>query len=188
MKIKTSLLCYFVGFLLAIGGCNSATESTPEVSNVPEIQSMEIPESIRAEHAAIHETLLAATQLPGKTGEAARELAEVLHPHFVREEEIALPPLGLLEQLAQGAEISDTVEKEVLKMTDALKAELPKMLEEHKAIRAEVEALLKTARAEDQTSAVEVAEELAAHAKNEEQVLYPTAILVGEIVRARAKG
>ena len=61
-----------------------------------------IPQSVQAEHAAIHSTLVEATQAPGRVGTAAKELAEVLHPHFVREEQIALPPLGLLAPLATG--------------------------------------------------------------------------------------
>src|SRR5512146_404861 len=55
---------------------------------------MRIPESLRVEHEAIHAELVRATNEPGAVGKAARELAAVLHPHFVREEQIALPPLG----------------------------------------------------------------------------------------------
>jgi hypothetical protein len=80
-----------------------------------------------------------ATRATGRVGPAAQELAKVLHPHFVREEEIALPPLGLLSRLASGDFTADMAD--VLSMTDALKRELPQMLEEHKAIRAAVENL-----------------------------------------------
>lgn len=61
---------------------------------------IEIPTSVRTEHGAIHDTLKEATRATGRVGPAAQELARILHPHFVREEEIALPPLGLLSQLA----------------------------------------------------------------------------------------
>ena len=95
-----------------------------------------IPESIRLEHEKIHTELVRATQLSGPVGAAARELAAVLHPHFVREEQIALPPLGLLAPLAAGKTPAGL--QEALAMTDALRKELPRMLEEHKLI---VEAL-----------------------------------------------
>ena len=49
------------------------------------IAATKIPESIQAEHEAIHEALVAATQVSGEVGRAATALAEVLHPHFVRE-------------------------------------------------------------------------------------------------------
>lgn len=64
-----------------------ATEASMDTS------AIQIPASVATEHEEIHSTLVAATKAPGRVGAAARELAEVLHPHFVREEQIALPPL-----------------------------------------------------------------------------------------------
>ncbi|HEY9506395.1 MAG TPA: hypothetical protein VIQ27_10510, partial [Gemmatimonadales bacterium] len=46
-----------------------------------------IPAAMKAEHDEIHQRLVRATKAPGQTGAAARALAQVLHPHFVREEE-----------------------------------------------------------------------------------------------------
>jgi hypothetical protein len=142
-----------------------------------------IPEPIRIEHQAIHGALVQATKAPGRTGEAAKELAAVLHPHFVREEEIALPPLGLLEPLSKGQRPEGM--DAVLEMTDALKRELPRMLEEHTRIHAAVEKLRAAAREERVASAEKLADDLALHAQTEEQVLYPAAILVGDLIRAR---
>ena len=149
--------------------------------------AVEIPKSIKKEHEAIHSTLVEATQASGRTGEAAKELAAVLHPHFVREEEIALPPLGLLAPLSANNSIPDPVLTEVLSMTDALRAELPRMLEEHKKIRAAVQKLRAAADEEKQEKYVELADELALHAQTEEEVLYPTAVLVGDLIRLRAQ-
>ena len=41
--------------------------------------AIEIPESMRVEHAEIHAALERATTVPGRVGEAARRLAKVLH-------------------------------------------------------------------------------------------------------------
>jgi hypothetical protein len=147
--------------------------------------NIEIPESIQIEHEAIHSTLVEATKVPGRIGIAARDLADVLHPHFVREEEIALPPLGLLRRLAAGESLSEAEVSEVLPMTDSLKRELPKMLEEHKKIHAAVETLARVAEEEKASKYQDLAHQLALHAKNEEEVMYPAAILVGEIIRGR---
>jgi hypothetical protein len=141
------------------------------------------PESIRTEHEAIHGALVEATRAPGAVGAAAKELATVLHPHFVREEEIALPPLGLLGPLAAGRTPAGM--DEALVMSDTLRKEMPRMLEEHTAIRAAVDKLLQVARQEKAEQAIGVAEALALHAKTEEEVLYPAAILVGDVIRAR---
>jgi iron-sulfur cluster repair protein YtfE (RIC family) len=147
--------------------------------------SIRIPASIKAEHEEIHSTLIAATKAPGRVGAAARELADVLHPHFVREEQIALPPLGLLAPLLAGDELPESAVSEALSLTEALRAELPKMLGEHKAIRAAVEKLRLAARAERATKYEHLAEQLALHAQTEEEVLYPAATLVGDVLRAR---
>jgi hypothetical protein len=143
-----------------------------------------IPSAMQAEHAGIHQRLERATALPGRTGAAARALAEVLHPHFLREEQIGLPPLGLLEPLARG-EFTEAMTA-VLPLTDSLRAELPRMLEEHKAIHAATVRLGDAAKAESQAEAAALASELAAHALAEEQLFYPAALLVGEVVKNRA--
>ena len=147
--------------------------------------TIEIPKSIRAEHDAIHSELVSATKAPGRVGAAARSLAEVLHPHFVREEQIALPPLGLLAPLAAGERVPDAVLAAALKMTTALKQELPGMLEEHKRIRTAVENLRAAAVATRTPKFERLAAQLALHAQTEEEVLYPAALLVGDIIRAR---
>lgn len=145
-----------------------------------------IPEAMRAEHAELHEALVEATRAPGDVGAAAREVARVLHPHFVREEEIALPPLGLLEDLARGVVTADMAA--VLQLTDALRAELPRMLEEHAAIRLALARLAATADEQGQPEYARLAEKIMLHAATEEQVTYPTALLVGEYVRRRLGG
>jgi hypothetical protein len=157
----------------------------PPGGNVQTTTLTRIPESIRAEHEAIHEELVRATKAAGAVGEAARELASILHPHFVREEQIALPPLGLLAPLARGEFTSEM--SGVLPMTDSLRTELPRMLEEHKAIRAATIRLGDVARAEGNTAVAHLAEQLNLHAQSEEELFYPAAILVGDLVRARAR-
>lgn len=142
-----------------------------------------IPQSLQTEHEEIHEALVAATKAPGRVGAAAKELAAVLDPHFERENEIALPPLGLLAPLAAGETPAGM--QEALAMTDALRQELPRMLEEHARIRAANEKLLAAARDEKASAHERLAETLAVHAQTEEEVLYPAAILVGDIIRAR---
>jgi hypothetical protein len=142
-----------------------------------------IPQSLQTEHEEIHEALVTATRAPGRVGAAAKELASVLDPHFERENQIALPPLGLLAPLAQGDTPAGL--QEALPMTDALRKELPRMLEEHKRIRAATEKLRTAAREENAPVHERFAETLAAHAQTEEEILYPAAILVGDIIRTR---
>jgi hypothetical protein len=57
---------------------------------------------MKKEHEELHSELEKATREKGAVGEAAKAVAKVLHPHFVKEEEYAMPPLGLLALLAEG--------------------------------------------------------------------------------------
>lgn len=151
----------------------------------PVHSALKIPEGIRTEHEKIHGELVEATTAPGPVGAAARELAGILHPHFVREEEIALPPLGLLGPLARG-EYSPQMDA-VLPMTDALRSELAQMLREHGSIAEATRRLEQVAKDAGSHEVQRLARDLMAHAKSEEEVFYPAAILVGDMVRARAK-
>ena len=110
-------------------------------------------------------------------GEAAREVARLLHPHFVREEEFALPPLALLAEIARSGVRPEMAE--VLPMTRRLEAEVPAMLAEHARIVQALDNLRAAARVANQAEHERFAEALMLHAQSEELVLYPAAILIG---------
>ena len=143
------------------------------------------PQPLKAEHEELHAELAKATKVRGKIGDAAKTVAEVLHPHFVKEEEYAMPPLGLLPIIARG-KISMEM-WEALMMTDKLKAELKQMLKEHKAIVGALKKLAAIAKKEKKMEYARFAEKLMLHAKTEEEVLYPASILVGEYLKLKLK-
>jgi hypothetical protein len=144
------------------------------------------PRSLETEHEALHAQLVPLTKLAGKVGDAARLVAARLHEHFELEEKYAVPPLALLAPLAEGR-VTPAM-RSILATTDRLKAELPRMLAEHRGI---VEALGELERAgaeEHRPEAVTFAEKLRLHAATEEEVLYPAAILVGEYLKRVSQG
>ena len=148
--------------------------------------NLQTPAALKAEHEELHGDLARATKAGGSTGEAAKAVAKLMHPHFVKEEEYALPPLGLLTALSKGkleAEMAD-----VFKMTDKLEAELPHMLAEHKDIVTALKRLIEAATAENKPEYVHFAEKLMAHALTEEEVSYPTALLIGRYLKAVLPG
>jgi hypothetical protein len=117
-----------------------------------------IPEPLKLEHQELHEELVRATKASGRIGEAAKAVAAVLHPHFVKEEEYALPPLGLLSALATGSATPPTDEVLTMTSTTALEPET-------------CEAITRMLRAETTTP-----EDLFnSHDLREEHVLYPMA-------------
>lgn len=141
---------------------------------------MRIPPSLQREHEELHADLGRAERQPGRIGEAARRVARILHPHFLREDEYAIPPLGLLVRLARG-EVTPEMAT-ALPLVARLKEELPLMLQEHQAIRGALRELSEAAEAEHNEEFVRLAGDLMVHAQMEEDVLYPAAVLVGEFL------
>lgn len=142
----------------------------------------EMPKPMKIEHDELHADLVKATNAGGQTAEAAKAVAKVLHNHFLKEQEYALPPLSLLVALAEGK--FEKSMADVLKMTDRLEAELPTMLSEHKTIVVALNKLIDAATAENKPEVVHFAQKLMLHAQSEEQVAYPTALLVGRYVKS----
>ena len=140
-----------------------------------------IPKPLKLEHEELHVELARATKVKGKIGEAAKAVAEKLHPHFVKEEEYALPPLGLLRLLAEGKKSSEM--GNALAMTNRLKADLDQMIQEHKAIVAKLKKLIAVAKKEKKLEYVHFAEKLILHAQTEEEVMYPASLLIGEYLK-----
>lgn len=144
---------------------------------------MKAPPSLRREHEELHADLARAGTMPGLLGQTAREVARIMHPHFLREDEYAIPPLSLLPRLARG-EITPEM-AEVLPLVARLKEEMPLMIEEHRAILGAVRAFALAAEGDGDEKCIRLAAELTVHAQLEEEVLYPTAVLIGEYVRAK---
>ena len=142
-----------------------------------------IPLSLKAEHQELHAELAKAIESGGDTGEAAKAVAEVLHNHFLKEEEYALPQLGLLPALADGKVREDM--RPAIDMTNKLMADMGQMLQEHKMVVKALEHLSEATKREGKQEAVRFSEKLAMHAQTEEEVLYPASILVGEYLKLR---
>ncbi len=149
------------------------------------VVKLKIPESITVEQEELHADLADAARAGGAVGEAAQAVARILHHHFVREERFAMPPLSLLRPLSEGQWTPEMAE--ALALTDALKRELPRMLEEHKSIVSALKVLAAVAGQEKRTEYAWLAQKLIHHARMEEDVLYPAALLVGEYLRLRQR-
>lgn len=155
--------------------------TAPLVAAAQEHTMIDIPTSIQEEHRELNAALERAMKRDDAVGRAARELAAVLHPHFVREELVALPPLAALAPLSRREPMKAT--KQLIAMSDTLVRELPRMLQEHRAIEAATEKLRTTALIFDAPEWVRFATELRRHALLEEEVYYPAAVLVGRLLR-----
>ena len=171
------------GMLLSSAAA-AAQDPHAQHHSATKVSTMQTPQSLAAEHRELHEVLARAAKEGGELGRAAERLERALKPHFKREEEIATPPLGLLQKLSQEPATSDM--RAVLPMTDALERELPQMLREHEVIRAAAVQFRAAAGQAGRDEYLRFSDELAAHARQEEEILYPAAVLVGRYVKRTA--
>jgi hypothetical protein len=151
----------------------------------PQASGLAVPSSIQAEHRHLHEQLEAAIAAGGTTGERAKAVAAVLGPHFEEEEAFAMPPLGLLEALAHDKPVTDEQVRGAIEMSDRLRGDYEKMLKEHQQIQEALRALATAAEQEHHPEHAAFAHNLMAHAQNEEQVLYPATLLIGQYLKLR---
>ena len=117
-------------------------------------QGFEIPDPIRTEHEDLHTKIEKAMRAGGRTGVAAKAVNDALAPHFQKEERYALPQLGVLPRLVGAVlerkepKLSLEEREELIVLTERLRIELPKMLEEHKVKGIALDALKNVAEAE----------------------------------------
>jgi len=141
------------------------------------------PRSIRQEHGEILQFVTRLAREGGPTADAAQRLARLLETHMHKEEAFAAPPLALLPRIARDNIVPAMAE--TLVHADWLRENLDTMLAEHRMIAAALEELLKLAGPSPQPGLVTFAETVLNHARLEEEVLYPAAIVAGEYLKMR---
>jgi hypothetical protein len=185
--------CIIAISLLAAAGCASShnherhsQEHTKHHGSTTSNRSvLKTPSAIHAEHQHLHHELEAALASGGTTAARARDVAAVLLPHFEEEEAFATPPLGLLEPLARNESLSDQQKQEAIEMAERLRRDYDKMLAEHKDLTAALHKLSDAAKKENKPNQVAFAEGLILHAQNEEQILYPATLVIGEYLKQK---
>jgi hypothetical protein len=144
------------------------------------------PPSMEKEHEEIWHLMIRVQHLSGKTGSIAEKLAKGLKAHMDREEEFALPLLGILRDIADG-KLKDGVARKASILGSKFQKEYPGMLHGHKELRKSLERLKKVGSEEGHLTAVRFAETLEKHSKEEEEVFYPAALLAGQMASKRAR-
>jgi iron-sulfur cluster repair protein YtfE (RIC family) len=144
------------------------------------------PPSLEKEHEEIWRLLIRVQHLSGKTGSIAEKLAKDLKIHIDKEETLALPLLGVLKDIADGR-LKNGLAARASLIGSEFEKEYPGMLRGHKELRRILERLKKVGAEEGHLTAVRFAEALEAHSTQEEEVLYPAAIVAGQMASKRAK-
>ena len=156
--------------------------AAPPDSKDDKVLELKVPEALRLCHEAFIAEFTRATKEKGTVGDAAREIEKLAEAHFAKAKE-AFPPLALLPLLSEG-KVSPQMGK-ALPMAKRLKASLPQIRREHRELIAGLKKLREAAKEEGQTEYVRFAERLIWHIQEEEEVLYPAVLLVGELVKEK---
>jgi hemerythrin-like domain-containing protein len=144
------------------------------------------PPSMEKEHQDIWQLFIGVQNLPGKTGTIAEKLAKGLKAHIDKEESLALPLLGILRDLADGKLNTSTAKRASL-ISSKFEKEYPGMLRGHKELYKLLERLREVADEEGHLTAVRFALAVEKHSQEEEEVLYPAAILAGRTAARQTK-
>lgn len=144
------------------------------------------PDALRLSHDEARAKLGRATIGGGPAAEAAKRLAQMCLPHFEREEKSVFPVLAFLPELTRGIlrpEMADVVPliSDFSARHDALDAQ-------HRAILSSIEELMQAAQREKDTELGELANSLKVHERIEDEVIYPTVLLIGNYLRVVAPG
>ena len=142
-----------------------------------------VPSSIQQQHDSLLNKLSVIALLRDSTGKLAIRLQELVTHHFKEEEDYVLPALGVLPLLANGKLPDES--KELIRLIDKFKSNLAHMIAEHQLIKAYLTELAHMAHKENHPEIVEFEKELHKHASEEEEVFFPTALLVGDYLKLK---
>jgi hemerythrin superfamily protein len=144
-----------------------------------------IPEALRLGHDEIRAELVRATIEPGAVGEAAKRVARLCLPHFEQEEKAVFPVFGLLNDVASGDVRPEMAA--VLPLISRFSAWYDTLGNHHQSIVSAVNELLDAAHKEDNREMADFAYNLRAHERIEDEVIYPTVMLIGNYVRDKLR-
>ena len=143
----------------------------------------EVNQFIKEEHEHLLEQMEKLVQTKDSTRQVAKRILELMRHHFQEEEDYVLPPLRALPALASG--MIPEHSSEIIRLTEKLKSQLSHINAEHQMIMVHLREL-KLAVAYDSLPDVTLLEEqVHKHARAEEEVYFPAAILIGEYLKGK---
>lgn len=173
---------YFFTLLLVLimTNCrNKENTTTPFFVATPDVPSV-----ILQDHRSFLKKLEKATVYQDSTGVAARKLYEVMEYHFREEEEYVFPPLGILPGISRG-QMPDNSE-EIFRLTEKFRKNEAVMLAEHQVISHYLQKMIRAAEIEGHQEFADFHTELEKHAALEEQILFPTVLMIGDYLKQRS--
>lgn len=174
---------YFVYSLMLVLMFTQCGPGEEPRTSLPVTAQSPIPESIKEEHAYLLSKVKDLSLLNDSTGRAAKRLLEVMQHHFSEEEEYVLPPLVLLPVLTNDSIPANA--QDVIVMTDKLKSQSSHLDAEHQMIKALLDEVAEAAVNDNHPEVAGLQRELINHAMTEEEIIFPSALLVGEYLKLK---
>ena len=171
---------FYLLLLIFISQCKPKQDNT--ITQFP--GKPEVPSSIKKTHEYLLAQIQKMTSYKDSSGRVAKKLEELMQHHFQEEEDLILPPLGLLPLLANG-QIPEQSE-DVILLSENVKSMLNHMSVEHQLINAYIKELIEASNKENLPEIIKFENEVIKHAISEEEVFFPASILIGEYLKLRS--
>lgn len=142
---------------------------------------LKVPKAIVHGHVNLMMELNEVIAIGGSIAEKAKQLRDEMAPHFKKEEEYALPPLGLL--LAFSEDNWEINADEAIKMADNLQLRLEEMKDDHANIASVMNELKLLGEEKNNFIVKMFIKSLTQHIELEDEVLYPATILIGNYLK-----
>jgi hypothetical protein len=144
---------------------------------------LSVPDALRRGHDEARTELVRAAMEGGRIAKAATRVAQLCLPHFEHEEKSIFPVLALLPHLAPDNLRPEMMD--VMPLISDFRAKHDALNDHHQSILAAIDALLQAAHKEQNRQFAELAYNLRIHERVEDEVIYPTVVLIGGYLREK---
>lgn len=142
-----------------------------------------VPDALLLAHGEARAELVRANMEGGAIATTAKRVAQICLPHFEFEEKAVFPVLALLPHLSPGNLRPEMVD--ALPLISQFRAKHEALNDQHLALLAAIEALLHAAHKQKNREIAEFAYNLRVHEKIEDEVIYPTVVLIGTYLQEK---
>jgi hypothetical protein len=136
-----------------------------------------VPKALRRSHDEARAEFARATMDGGPIARAVTRVAQLCRPHFEYEEKAVFPVLALLPDLERGKARPEMMN--VMPLIRDFRSKREATDEHHQSILGAIDELLRAAHNKNSREFAEFAYALQVHEKIEDEVIYPSVVLIG---------
>src|SRR5476649_1460947 len=142
-----------------------------------------VPNALRLGHDEARAELVRATIEGGRIAKAGKRVVQLCLPHFEHDEKSVFPVLVLLPDLERGNVRPEMMD--VMPLISDFMAKHDALDHHHQLIVSAIEELLQAAHKEKSREFAEFAYSLRFHERIEDEVIYPTVVLIGKYLQEK---